>query len=1110
MRKFKNFADLLLTLSFAHLLPRFTAIILLLALITPIFLFRDLQKVSASSQPVVNIQTAPISAPPEPFVVGSAQSTVSSSIISSLSSVKDYFSTPQLPEGFEIAKVPTASERMVSSLGTTFGSIFGISNSASSTSTLSSNNTASTNMLFGQLSGAVDFDFDGDSKADIARWHASNTEWKIKKSSNGNYQTVTIGSASSVIAPGDFDGDGVMDVAVFNAGSWTIKKSSDGQTVTASFGTTGDKPVVGDYDGDSISDLAIFRPSTNTWWIYKSSNGSTVSVSFGASGDIPVQGKFDADGTTDIAVFRPSTGDWHIQGSTSGYYSVHWGASSDIPVPADYTGDGRTDLAVFRGATGVWYVLSSADYSTYYTQGWGNYGDQPVPADYDGDQKADYAVWRPTTGMWYTIKSSNSSYDTQTLGVAGDTAVSSAYLKQIGGLVYSYDFAKVRLSPKNSTGGTDLYSRNFSWGTSLVGLPGRAGLDAGFGISYNSLIWTKDAATNTIVFDADNSNVTPGFRMGFPSIEPVYYDSQTGKFAYLMVTPSGSRVEFRQTAATNVYETADSGYTQLKINGTGTSPNDPADSLTLTVTNTSGTNMLYEWNTGAYRCQKITDRNGNYIEINHHTDGRLNTVTDTLGRVITVNYTTDGSPDTITQTWKNNNGTGSNITHTWAKFDYTTQAITTNFSGSPTVVGPGGGYTLKVLQKITFPTETNGAGPNTVFTYNTWGQVTKVTNYAADNHELNHVRLNLPADATNSESDCPRFTETYTAAENFNGGNEVTIKNTFTENVSYTLPNSSQQTGTRIEIKSPDGNGNADKLVTKIFSASSGWAESLPVVTEDWADEGSGSVKKRWSWSDWTQDDENLSYIQNPRIIESKVGDSSNTKRTQVEYEMQGSTTIANYGRVKKVEVFAADGTTVWKRAETTYNDNTAYLSRRMVGLPTAVKVSGYDQSNSQLKLVSFATYAYDEGDFSDSNLEQNISSVIRHDNTNFGSSFITGRGNLTSASRCDVTYPSSCTNPITSSVTYNIAGGVVAQITPVTSNSSRQIKISYADNFNDTTTSRNTYAYPTKVYDPANNYSEVKYRFDIGANVWAKSPAPQNQTYGKVTTRNYDDFGRL
>jgi YD repeat-containing protein len=63
---------------------------------------------------------------------------------------------------------------------------------------------------------------------------------------------------------------------------------------------------------------------------------------------------------------------------------------------------------------------------------------------------------------------------------------------------------------------------------------------------------------------------------------------------------------------------------------------------------------------------------------------------------------------------------------------------------------------------------------------------------------------------------------------------------------------------------------------------------------------------------------------------------------------------------------------------------------------------------------------------------------------------------------------------------------------------------------FNDTTTSRNTFAYPTRVYDPAGNYSEVEYRFDIGANVWAQSPAPQGQSVGKTTERVFDSIGRL
>lgn len=172
--------------------------------------------------------------------------------------------------------------------------------------------------------------------------------------------------------------------------------------------------------------------------------------------------------------------------------------------------------------------------------------------------------------------------------------------------------AKARLSPKNATGATDLYSRNFLWGTGLVNLPGRAGLDAGFGISYNSLVWTKQGSN--IYFDADSNNVSPGFRFGFPVIEPVYYDATGSRtFNYLMVSPAGKRTEFRQVnGASGTYETADSSYTQLKITG-ASNPNEPVENIIITVTGTDGTKMSFEWKAGAFRCSQIKDRNGNTL-----------------------------------------------------------------------------------------------------------------------------------------------------------------------------------------------------------------------------------------------------------------------------------------------------------------------------------------------------------------------------------------------------------------------------------------------------------------------------------------------------------------
>ena len=166
---------------------------------------------------------------------------------------------------------------------------------------------------------------------------------------------------------------------------WVLSGSASGSYSgysTFTFGSPGDTPVPGDFDGDGKTDFAIYRPSTYTFWVNKSSDGNTYSVTLGASGDIPAPADFDGDGKTDIAVWRPSTGVWYIYNSSSQSYSYPtFGTNGDKPAPADFDGDGKADLAVWRNSNTTFYSSNSTNGNLAYYS-FGVSSTEPVPSDY--------------------------------------------------------------------------------------------------------------------------------------------------------------------------------------------------------------------------------------------------------------------------------------------------------------------------------------------------------------------------------------------------------------------------------------------------------------------------------------------------------------------------------------------------------------------------------------------------------------------------------------------------------------------------------------------------------------------------------------------------------
>jgi hypothetical protein len=229
-------------------------------------------------------------------------------------------------------------------------------------------------------------DFTGDMVSDGSIYRPMSGIWFVK--GGGAY---SIGGTTDIPATGDYDGDGITDVATWDAGTWSFRYSSSTMRDMISYGTAGDIPVPGDYDGDGMTDVAVWRPSNGTWYI----RGIRVRT-YGIAGDLPVPGDYDGDGTTDLAVWRPSNGTWYVLG----WGAVTYGNQGDIPVPGDYNGLGQTDIALWRPSSGIWFVRYS-ELGNRMAMTYGISGDIPVPADYNGDGITDPACWRPTNGIWY-------------------------------------------------------------------------------------------------------------------------------------------------------------------------------------------------------------------------------------------------------------------------------------------------------------------------------------------------------------------------------------------------------------------------------------------------------------------------------------------------------------------------------------------------------------------------------------------------------------------------------------------------------------------------------------------------------------------------------------
>ena len=222
-------------------------------------------------------------------------------------------------------------------------------------------------------------DFNGDGNLDLAITCSDNVSVYIVSillgDGKGGFQShvdYTTGAWPSGIAMGDFNQDGILDLAIGNAHSDTVSVlvgNGDGTFQAKVDYPSGSNPramATGDFNGDGYLDLAVACQFSNAVCILLGNGDGTFQphVDYG-TGAAPVfvdLEDFNEDGSLDLAVanFNDSTMSILLgkgNGSFSQQKSFAPGTNPASLAIGDFNGDGRLDLAVSNETDGTVSIM---------------------------------------------------------------------------------------------------------------------------------------------------------------------------------------------------------------------------------------------------------------------------------------------------------------------------------------------------------------------------------------------------------------------------------------------------------------------------------------------------------------------------------------------------------------------------------------------------------------------------------------------------------------------------------------------------------------------------------------------------------------------------------
>lgn len=276
--------------------------------------------------------------------------------------------------------------------------------------------------------------------------------WLLRMSSDEDDATrqrtreILFGVPGGLPVVGDFNGDGIDEIAVYVRGHWFIDLNGNGRwdedDLWAQLGDAVDEPVTGDWNGDGKDDIGIFGPA----WLgdrralsaepglpdaendqaaltkpknippepHEATNGARLLqhtqrgdaradvidhvFRYGAHLNVPVTGDWTGDGIKNIGVFHD--GRWILDEDGDGRWTdrdpmFQFGQPGDLPVVGDFNGDGVDEIGVYRDGTWIIDMNGNRQIDAHdRVFQFGGPGDIPVVGDWDGDGLDDAGVYR--------------------------------------------------------------------------------------------------------------------------------------------------------------------------------------------------------------------------------------------------------------------------------------------------------------------------------------------------------------------------------------------------------------------------------------------------------------------------------------------------------------------------------------------------------------------------------------------------------------------------------------------------------------------------------------------------------------------------------------------